>query len=459
MPRKPGILDKLEPHWNIVLPILFILALFINVALFYPGYMSPDSLNQLSQALGATQVTDWHPPIMMAIWGALIAITGHASSMLLFQLLLFWVSMFILAWYIFRSTGSMSRSLLPLIIGFLPPVIAISGVIWKDVQMAYSFSLAAALLLVAGTIKVKRVVKITIYILIFVLITYGALLRYNALFAAIPLVFVAIDNLLSRTRNWPTYCITIAVVVTIPLLGVVLNQVIIKAKSENPISSVMLDDVVNLNDYSEIAMTAPAGVRPMLMAVKQDCEEKQGRVNSYWLCADDAMRLVVTSTGYDDLRSYWVDTLMKRPLGYIQYRIETFALFIFVPDRYTYIWQQGIEANTLGQNVKYPTLGAALEVYVKSFGYRHFSFLFEPWFWIVASAGLMLLARKTVVYKKYIIMLSVSSLLYIFSYIPVVVAADYRYIYWAAIAVLIAAVLFIIEYNATTRSSTKKSER
>lgn len=454
MSRPSRLWATLESNWTIALFFIFGLAFLINLALFYPGYMSPDSLDQLGQALGVIPVNDWHPPIMVFIWSTLIAITGHTSSMLLFQLMIFWLSLGLLAVFIFKSTESIKRSLLPLVVGIIPPVIAISGVIWKDVQMAYVLALATVLLLFVSKFKTKKASKIIIYTLIFGLIIYGALLRYNAIFSVLPIVYVALSNILAKKKAWVRYAVSLIVVAVIPLTGFIFNHFIVHAKSENPLSSVMLDDVININSYESLTQTAPVKIQGMLTMVKRDCEEKQGRMNSYWLCLNDDQRKTVKTSGYEDLKSYWILTLLNHPLGYMEYRIETFALFIFVPDRYVYIWQKGIEANTLDQNVKSPSLGFALEAYIKGFGYRHLSFLFEPWFWLIVNIAVLYLARKAVLYKKYIMMLSVSSLFYILTYIPVVVAADYRYIYWSVIASLFAILLLIIE-SGTLRIRTK----
>ena len=37
---------------------------------FYPGYMSPDSISHLEQATGVAHLTDWHPPVITRLWGA-----------------------------------------------------------------------------------------------------------------------------------------------------------------------------------------------------------------------------------------------------------------------------------------------------------------------------------------------------------------------------------------------------
>ena len=73
-------------HTQSALVAVSMLALLAIV--FYPGYMSPDSISHLEQATGVAHLTDWHPPVMTRLWGFLIRVTGHISSMLIFQLVL-----------------------------------------------------------------------------------------------------------------------------------------------------------------------------------------------------------------------------------------------------------------------------------------------------------------------------------------------------------------------------------
>ena len=53
----------------------------LAVAAFYPGYMSPDSTSQLMQAR-AWDFTDWHPPLMAALWGLVDRVFPGPAGML-----------------------------------------------------------------------------------------------------------------------------------------------------------------------------------------------------------------------------------------------------------------------------------------------------------------------------------------------------------------------------------------
>ena len=65
------------------------MGILLTTFVFHPGYMSPDSVAQLSQ--GRTgEYTDWHPPVMSWLWGRLDHIVPGPLGMLVFHTLVFW---------------------------------------------------------------------------------------------------------------------------------------------------------------------------------------------------------------------------------------------------------------------------------------------------------------------------------------------------------------------------------
>ena len=60
----------------------------LNLALHWPGTLTPDSKNQLGQVL-AGAFTDWHPPLMAKLWALL---GGAVQAMLAVQVGLHWLA-------------------------------------------------------------------------------------------------------------------------------------------------------------------------------------------------------------------------------------------------------------------------------------------------------------------------------------------------------------------------------
>ena len=146
------------------------------------SYMSPDSISHLEQATGVAHLTDWHPPVMTRLWGFLIGVTGHISSMLTFQLVLLVAAMFMLSILVYRHTRNRTWALSTYMIVLLPNIVNIAGVIWKDVQMAFSLTLAVLLIwfIITSKKSLGRIAMCGIVGLALLLILYAGILRHNA---------------------------------------------------------------------------------------------------------------------------------------------------------------------------------------------------------------------------------------------------------------------------------------
>src|SRR5438309_1185367 len=66
-----------------------LLCMIFTVAVYYPGYMSPDSVVQLGQArFGVT--SNYYPPLMAYIWAVTDRILPGPAGMLILHNLVFW---------------------------------------------------------------------------------------------------------------------------------------------------------------------------------------------------------------------------------------------------------------------------------------------------------------------------------------------------------------------------------
>lgn len=421
-------------HWPIVLVILGMLGLVLNVAVFYPGYMSNDSMSQYAQAIGAEELGDWHPPILAIVWAALIAITGQAGSLLVLQLGMLWAAVVLLSVAVYRHVPSHRLSLIPFLLPLLPFVCNISGVLWKDVQMAYALLLALSLGVYANTLSARQTWgKVLLAVVAALLILYASLLRYNAFFAAIPILFIIVSVLTHRRR---LMALSLAGFIGLFLLAQLLIGHV--SKDQHPLSSVMLDDVVAIRSPNEIAsMSIGEELKGALLRI-EDCAELQDEfVNLYWVCADNYDRHVISTQQYNELQGMWLSSIFNDAPSYFGYRLQAFAWFVF-SQQDPYIWHPGINQNEFGLELLNPRPGKILKYYVDA-SYAAFVIFFKIWFWLVVSVGLLIYAlRNTVPVRKLVIALTSSAIIYILAYAPVVVAADYRYVYWSVLATLLA---------------------
>lgn len=448
----------LKRNWIWSLIGITVVLLIINLAIFYPGYMSPDSLNQLYQAKGLQPVTDFTPPAMTLVWRLLLDITGKPASMLVLQLSLLWSALALLAIYVWKVSDRRKLSLLVLALGVLPFTLDISGVVWKDVQMTNSLLLATALIVFLGLTRNKWL-RIILSVSGIALISYACLVRYNALPAVVPLNFLIVR------AWWPTWRIrwqvVASVVIAVAMAGLFpLVNIVGNVQSSHPVSAIFIDDIANISSVKEVEQSSiPAPLKRDFVAAI-DCQvQKNSLVNNFYLCANNTARQDFQFTYYASMKSYWISMFIHHLPSYALYRFETFFAFIFTPTAPGYIWQDGINSNTLNLTPRFPGLGDTAGIYVTGFGYSHLSMFFEPWFWLAVSCLVIRFAKKAKQHYMIVLALGVSSLLYFLSYLPTGTTGDYRYIYWNVYALLIAATLFLVDYMHARGARSEKSLR
>jgi hypothetical protein len=130
-----GYIKRIFPF---ILSFLLLGGLF---SLFWPGYMSPDSVSQLNQGLKGVY-SDAHPPMMSFFWRLLSYVYNGTEAYLIFHFVLFLSAVLILQ-------SSVKQIWLRYVIAFIPlfpSLSAYSGALWKDVGFAFSFLLAASIL-------------------------------------------------------------------------------------------------------------------------------------------------------------------------------------------------------------------------------------------------------------------------------------------------------------------------
>lgn len=442
-------------HWLAILISLAVVALLVNILMFFPGYMSNDSILMYYVARGDVP-SDLAPVMLGLVWRFLYIITGQTSSILILQLLMLWSSLVLLAIYVFKKTKSKIFSASCLAIGWLPFVFNISGVIWRDNHMTFALMLAVVLLLFTSIVTNKKL-RVGLFIAIVGLIFYAAISRYNAIIAVVPMVFLvarASQYGIFKKLHWQI----IAAVLSIPLTFFVLFPLanhVIGATSSNNQPGILLDDIVGVSNSDMLKKIAmPDELRSSLLAIQKCSVEKSILVDNMGFCADNNTRSVLYEY-YKEFQRIWLEVLADNPLGYIYHKASAF-FNILVPIRsYIYVWQDGIVPNKYNEMVKFESLGIIGSKYVQ-LSSRYLRATFEPWFWMLAGLTILGLSiKKRSKHKLIINTLCISGILYILGYIPTGVAPDYRYIYWPVLAIIFAFVLYGIDkYNGAHDNST-----
>lgn len=411
---------------------LLMVALLVFVVLlgiFYPGYMSADSLHQLRQAQGLLPLTDWHPVSMTLLWRALISVTGQVGSFVVLQLALLCMALFGMALYVYRVTRRLDFALWVYAIAAFPGVLTIAGAAWKDVSMAFALLLAGVFFLLAITYVHMRRNVVLCVVIASVLLIYAGTLRYNAILATIPL-FVVIPNILGiRVSKRVVFAASASGVGLIALVGYVLA---LYTQPTYPVTAVMLDDIVHVAPTEGSAIT-----RHVYAHVRSVCDLSTPEImNSYVLCTTEGERTFIREQ-HDQIGGDWLRAVVSHPLAYLRYRMATFATFLFPDTNRMYIYQDGVIDNELGVATNQYT-AYALGAFINGFAKTNVPFIFQPWFWFVALSLIIYRVRKQKPSKEKMLVQAValSGILYGLGYAAAAVATDYRYSYWMVLAAL-----------------------
>lgn len=428
--------------WQYILIVGGVVGFLLTVIVFYPGYRSPDSEWQMCQAMGNCELNNWHPVSMALVWRLLLTVTsGVVSSMLFFQAGMLWLGLCLIGLFFWRKTGNRLLSALVLCIGLLPNILNISGVIWKDVQMASALVLSIGILMTVY--DRKKTVKYIGIVLSFILFAYAVSVRANAIIAVIPLLPLLL-HVVNPTKRWVYTAIsmgfaTLMLVAVNPLINRLAHPV-----NSSASATMYAYDIVNILPADIIYREAPEGIRDKLAELSSCSLFNSERTKlEIWDCVDGN----ILYSRYDELKTFWKKAVFSNPKAYIAQKIETYAQFVFSDDSQG-IWFSG--GASIGDRSRSPVSLASRSVlygYVHDFGYKYFPFIYKPWFWIIVSILIMAFARRAREYKIWIYCLASSSLLYILSYSVGSLTPDYRYIYWSVMASILAGALLAMNWH------------
>ncbi|MER7901027.1 hypothetical protein ABTX62_34425 [Streptomyces sp. NPDC096046] len=417
-------------HWGWALAAVAAVGCLATILVFAPGYLSPDSLDQLRQAEGKKPLTDWHPPVLSLVWRALIAVTGSIASMLVLQSLVFWGTLWVLAQCVWDLTGKRGGSLAVLGLGLAPFVLTFAGVVWKDVHAAQALLAACAVACTGLRVRDRRVgpaVRWGLLWLGVLFLAYAMLVRKNAFLAAIP-VFVLLVLALWRAPGrgtWLRCTGALAVALVVPAVAISLFAEPLRTKQG---AQIMLDDLVHVLRVEELrsADVSPA-LRDRLVASARECRRVGALSDAYWACYERPADGLRGDSG--EITSLWLREMGGHVPQYLQYRLRLFASLLFETG---YPYKAGITRNDLGIEVAHPRLEEMLGTYVKGMA-ADLPWLFRGWFWL--AVALVLAARPgRGAFAMPARALGISAAAYILGYLPIMPATDFRYVYWPALA-------------------------
>jgi hypothetical protein len=426
MHASPEIAAPTSRQSALILPALLTAAGFaLTLYIFYPGIMNYDAryvyLDSLKGFYG-----DWQSPVMTWLWKTIDPIAPGSASMFLLIVALYWLGIGTLSMALARRSLALAIAL-PLL-ALTPPLFAFVGIIWRDVLMAACWLFAAALVYAASQRQHRPIVVQAIALGLIVL---GVLIRPNALAAAPALIAYIVWP---REFSWKRAALGfVPVMIALYAIVQLVYYGALNATRQQPLHSIAVFDLGGITYFSgenQFPVTWSA----------QEAEALRGRCydpsywNVYW---NGDCKFVMAKVegeqkvfGTPALSRAWRDAIVKHPLAYLQHRLAFFRTFLL--DSHLTMWTADIEnpPKTIFEDrpafTKLKGLHDALQP----------TPLFRMGTWLLTSVLLCALAwrRRSSPDGAFVIGVCGSAALYVLSYLPLGVASEFRYVYWAVLA-------------------------
>lgn len=418
----------------------------LNIALYWPGSMMNDSLNQYQEAVSG-RFTDWHPPVMAWLWSVLRRVHEGPAPLFVLHLFAYWAGLAAFADGA-RRLGHRRIALGIALVGAFPAFVFMNAYVIKDVGMAAA--LVAGMGLLFWYRSQGRRPGWGGALLAALLLVYGTLVRTNAVFAIGPLLLYALAPAgWLRNLRLCIAAVVLAVVAVPASMGI--NKLLFHPVERHAVESLFVYDMIG---------TAAQLHQPALLAprVTLDDAQLQACYSPFWWdsfsawgpCGKFVSRPDPDRATYSEgLAGEWLRMIASHPLAWAGHRLRHFnsELFFLVP-------------------LKHMRLAPEYRGDLPGFTpYEHFTPgqvrmdlvrknpATWPVTWLAWGAALLLFLATAAPSPGVLVArpLLVSALAYSGAYLLVGVATDFRYHYWSMLAAVLATLVTLPELVAGWR--------
>ena len=447
---------SISPHWLrnanytlVATTTITLVGFTLEAFAFWPGLMSVDSIVQYTQAV-LRQYSDQHPPVMAWLWSRTNRVVTGPGGMLIIDLGLLWIALWAIAEGA-RRRGLRHAWIVPLV-GFMPTIANIAGVIWKDVGMAYALLCAGGVLYASH--RVKRATRVVAIAAALILMAYATMVRANAAAATLAVACYWVAVAFPRARLPRAIVGGVAV---IALLLVV--QQIIERKALNA-SHQYLPQLILLFDLTGIAcggadVHIPDAFRVPAKNAGTLCQSYDpDQVDKLFFFPDSPLRVSYDEAANKQLRAVWVATILAHPMLYINHHARAFSGVLGIHrasaiDRA--VRQPFMQPNPWGFTFTSNLLSRGLDATIDALAD---SGIFSGLLWLSLAVVLLVIIVRRRMSLAFESALLASALMYFLPYFFLSLAPNYRFIYWSVLATSVAGILVtlrLIEYYDIAR--------
>lgn len=408
---------------------------------FYPGFMSADSLANLTGGC-ENLIHDINSPVMSFLWGKLDKIVAGPALMFVLQNAAFWTACAIF-WQTTRRKSLWLASALVLF-ALMPQILSQLTTVWKDVGLGASLFLASALVYRADQTRSKIALFLSPAFLF-----YAYAVRLNSAPAVLPIAvwsgFIACRVFEIGKTKLASILIGTSYFFALSAAVYFVTYQITDGKTVYPAQQILLYDLAAISAEKDEAYFPEYVLRYENFSLEGVKARYNTRSVSDLIFLDipkqgDLAILPLTNDAEEiaALRRKWLETVTAHPLIYLSHRGTVFAqlngLAYSVTRPY---WDIGFASSPPEFRGEENFAGKILTNYFGLFRRPAMqTFFFRSFVWLLLSAFFLYQAVKNKLRADWeiIFVLSTSGLLFALAYFPTTPSTEFRYLFWSAIS-------------------------
>jgi len=425
----------------VAVPLLLSLGV---TGLFYPGFMSYDTLHALRGARNGVSDSMW-PPMVSYIWRTVDLISLNPFAMHFSQVALLMTSVFLI---MVLATKKISYATIFLVFYLrVPAAIGTMAEIWKDVLMAAFFLAGFVAIMSMKLVVTKR----SVYALSLLAVTFiflGTASRHNAITAAVPMLFYLMFIVCSRFTKKPFYLWLWVILSGGVLMGAVYSAKIqldnyslpgfekMTSQTDKFIQSVRILDVAGASlclDRNLFGNMAPN------LSVAEIRELYDPRHISF-------SRGLLNRVGVDSrINDIWLDVAIHHPVCFVSNKLELTKYMIGANEGAQFlITHPYIDSNEYGYVLPTSTFREAAVNYITHASYLPF---YRPWFLYMLSVIAFVYLIKIGEMNAAYLSMFLSAGFYFSSFVLFGNAADARLLFYTTTLLLIFPFVAVLEFK------------
>ncbi len=358
---------------------------------FYPGFMSYDTLHALRGARNGVVDSAW-PPMVSYIWRSVDLVSTNPSAMHFFQVFILVSSIF---YIIYHNSNKISLTVFGLFLYLsFPAILGTLAVIWKDVLMAAFFLASHAIIIFMRSLK-SNVWFLMYFIIVIFMIFLGISSRHNAIFGAFPLLFYLVYvsvNKLNVNKGKVFYIAALTFVLSGGLYGFK-SQLDhyslpgfhnIQSATTGFIESVRVLDIAGASICVGENLYADINKDLTVNDIKTIYDPKHVNLSAG----------LFEKVGVDHrINKIWIDTLLNHPVCFFYNKYYmTYYLIGLNSGKQFLITAPAIDENEYGYKLEKSTVRDSFVNYITNISQF---FVLKPWFiWLVALCIFVVLGFK-----------------------------------------------------------------